>query len=72
MRPQWHTTRGKPNYSPEGFAEFSGLPPQHKLLALNLRGCSRGVQPLKEPESITKLVVLQPSYAKLELLYQYR
>lgn len=36
MRPQWHTTRGKPNYSPEAFAEFSGLPPQHKLLTLNL------------------------------------
>jgi hypothetical protein len=32
MRPQWHTPRGKPNYSPEAFAEFSGLPPQHKLL----------------------------------------
>ena len=42
MRPQWHTTRGKPNYSPEAFAEFSGLPPQHKLLTLNLlsQGCT--------------------------------
>ena len=31
MRPQWHTTRGKPNYSPEAFAEFSGLPPLEQL-----------------------------------------
>jgi hypothetical protein len=63
MRPQWHTTRGKPNYSPEAFAEFSGLPPQHKLLTLNLRGYSRGVQRRQGASSMKELMILELSYA---------